>query len=347
MKSIKRLELDHLLSLGVALNHQFETKKFFSNGLLNVRIQSVLDGTEADYHSTLGYIEEQIDLHGSTKFEQMLIEAKKGTPDCTKQKNVLEIYKKIARFSTLNTSDEPLFAFLLPSEGFVFNAAELAAFLTKVKETLGKNSYSSPLVIKYNACSIFISYHEKTGWSYSLPNQFHNTNFYTPTTGLKEDRRLEEEKNFPKLIATDIFNLFNIKSLSTPCLFEVAICTTHELKLTFPSRQEIKELLLPDGYNLARKATVTNAYNLTLLHLACIAGDLDEVRALIEGGAQVNAVFQGDNTLPLHYAAIQGNPDVIRLLLENGAILMKIILTYNRRSYWLVKTIILKLQKSY
>lgn len=53
---------------------------------------------------------------------------------------------------------------------------------------------------------------------------------------------------------------------------------------------------------------------------ACIArfGSLASARALIEGGAGVNATQSGGLT-PLHLAAAQGKPEMIQLLLRHGA----------------------------
>ena len=54
------------------------------------------------------------------------------------------------------------------------------------------------------------------------------------------------------------------------------------------------------------------------LHTACIRGKIDEVQALVEGGADVN--MQGEEGYtPLHYAVDGGHGDIVRLLLHNGA----------------------------
>jgi ankyrin repeat protein len=54
------------------------------------------------------------------------------------------------------------------------------------------------------------------------------------------------------------------------------------------------------------------------LHLAIIRGNMDEIAALVAGGADVNAAGDLGNT-PLHEAAALGYLDVIRFLLANGA----------------------------
>jgi uncharacterized protein len=54
------------------------------------------------------------------------------------------------------------------------------------------------------------------------------------------------------------------------------------------------------------------------LHVASIRGNLDEIAALIAGGADVNARGDLGNT-PLHDAAAQGHLEALKFLLENGA----------------------------
>ena len=54
------------------------------------------------------------------------------------------------------------------------------------------------------------------------------------------------------------------------------------------------------------------------IHVACIRGNVAEVVALIEGGADVNHLSEL-NFSALEYAATYGHLDVIRILLEHGA----------------------------
>ena len=54
------------------------------------------------------------------------------------------------------------------------------------------------------------------------------------------------------------------------------------------------------------------------LHLASHHGNMEEIEALVEGGADVNVVGDMGST-PLHDAALGGNPEAVRFLLEHGA----------------------------
>jgi uncharacterized protein len=54
------------------------------------------------------------------------------------------------------------------------------------------------------------------------------------------------------------------------------------------------------------------------IHVAAIRGALDDMVALIAGGADVNALGEDGNTA-LHWAARNGNMDMAKLLLEHGA----------------------------
>ena len=54
------------------------------------------------------------------------------------------------------------------------------------------------------------------------------------------------------------------------------------------------------------------------IHVAAVRGSIEELMALIDGGADVNA--PGDcGATPLHDAAGQGHADIVKILLEHGA----------------------------
>jgi uncharacterized protein len=55
------------------------------------------------------------------------------------------------------------------------------------------------------------------------------------------------------------------------------------------------------------------------VHIACIRGELDDLIALIEGGADVSATGDLGNT-PLHIAASRGHLNIVKVLLRNQAI---------------------------
>lgn len=54
------------------------------------------------------------------------------------------------------------------------------------------------------------------------------------------------------------------------------------------------------------------------LHVAAVRGDLSELDALIEGGAQINCIGEHGNS-PLHEAALQGHKEIVKHLLHHGA----------------------------
>jgi ankyrin repeat protein len=54
------------------------------------------------------------------------------------------------------------------------------------------------------------------------------------------------------------------------------------------------------------------------LHVACTRGNMEEIEALVQGGADVNAEGELGNT-PLHEAVGQGHREAVKFLLEHGA----------------------------
>jgi ankyrin repeat protein len=55
------------------------------------------------------------------------------------------------------------------------------------------------------------------------------------------------------------------------------------------------------------------------LHRAAAAGDLQQIRALLEQGCDINAFGEDLPHTPLHYAAIENRSDALRYLIEAGA----------------------------
>jgi ankyrin repeat protein len=58
---------------------------------------------------------------------------------------------------------------------------------------------------------------------------------------------------------------------------------------------------------------------LSALHFAAREGQIDAIRALIEGGANTNTPSGADQTSPITTALINGHIDIARLLLDHGA----------------------------
>ena len=59
-------------------------------------------------------------------------------------------------------------------------------------------------------------------------------------------------------------------------------------------------------------------FNMTPLHCACIRGDIDVVRALVNAGAKVNAIDRMRRS-PLHYAVVGGSTGIYDFLVKRGA----------------------------
>ncbi|PNH09634.1 Ankyrin repeat-containing protein [Tetrabaena socialis] len=89
----------------------------------------------------------------------------------------------------------------------------------------------------------------------------------------------------------------------------------HATEPTYREYLQKLTALLEAGADVA----ATNKAGQAVLHWSMIRyGAVEVVRRLIEAGAYVNAIDEGDNT-PLHYAALYERTDAIRLLLEAGA----------------------------
>jgi ankyrin repeat protein len=59
-------------------------------------------------------------------------------------------------------------------------------------------------------------------------------------------------------------------------------------------------------------------YEKERLHRAASAGDIEEMKSLLEEGLPINA-FEDLNRTPLHYAAIGGHIEAVRYLIDVGA----------------------------
>lgn len=67
-----------------------------------------------------------------------------------------------------------------------------------------------------------------------------------------------------------------------------------------------------------KEISQVGAFGSQVLHLACFANRCDDIEALLDAGADKDAV--GDLGLrPLHYAVLGGSSEAIRLLLSKGA----------------------------
>jgi ankyrin repeat protein len=77
---------------------------------------------------------------------------------------------------------------------------------------------------------------------------------------------------------------------------------------------EVVRVLLEGGANV----NVSNVRRNTALHNAALNGNLDVCRLLLDWGAKVDSLNMWNST-PLHFAAWKGHLSVVKLLVERGA----------------------------
>ena len=100
-------------------------------------------------------------------------------------------------------------------------------------------------------------------------------------------------------------------------LFKTIIDKKYESKIN--SQEHINALLEAINRSSRDDVIYKNENKLTCLHLAVQINNADIVKALIEKGADVNAINDRGVT-PLHLAIVKKQPEeVIKTLIENGA----------------------------
>ena len=75
----------------------------------------------------------------------------------------------------------------------------------------------------------------------------------------------------------------------------------------------------PTITTLSSNEQIGNQGGLTALHLAARQGHIEAALQLVEGGADIDHVTEGDLSSPLLVAVINGNYDLAKMLLEHGA----------------------------
>ena len=111
--------------------------------------------------------------------------------------------------------------------------------------------------------------------------------------------------------------IYSNKGYSLFDLFKIIIDKKYESKI---SKEELTAALL-EAINRSSKDDIAykNENKFTCLHLAVQINSADIIKALIEKGADVNAITDRGVT-PLHLAIVKKQPeDIIKVLIENGA----------------------------
>jgi ankyrin repeat protein len=79
------------------------------------------------------------------------------------------------------------------------------------------------------------------------------------------------------------------------------------------------EELFPDFCDPLTDVNQIGTFGNRPLHMASYHGNIEEIEALVEGGALVNVTGEKGKT-PLHEAASQGHMEAVKFLLQHGAL---------------------------
>ena len=111
--------------------------------------------------------------------------------------------------------------------------------------------------------------------------------------------------------------IYSNKGYSLFDLFKIIIDKKYESKIN--SEELINALLEAINRSTKEDVSYTDENKMTCLHFAVQINSADIVKALIEKGADVNAITDRGVT-PLHLAIVKKQPeDIIKVLIENGA----------------------------
>lgn len=109
----------------------------------------------------------------------------------------------------------------------------------------------------------------------------------------------------------------NTKKYTLFDLLKIIIDKKYETKIS--GKEHIKALLEAVERSSKEDVIYANENKLTCLHLAVQMNNADIVKALLEKGANVNAITDRGVT-PLHLAIAKKQPEeIIKILVENGA----------------------------
>jgi ankyrin repeat protein len=99
-----------------------------------------------------------------------------------------------------------------------------------------------------------------------------------------------------------------------PCSGDNGFLNTPLIIAAFDGDVEMVRVLLEGGADVQK----TNNYQNTALHIAAFLDQLEVCRLLLDWGVNINPLNERKWT-PLHYAAANGNLALVQLLVEKGA----------------------------
>ena len=92
----------------------------------------------------------------------------------------------------------------------------------------------------------------------------------------------------------------------------------YDLHYTSPSYINMLPSYFADAFSPDISSMLKDGVDKTPLHVAALIGNLEQVKYLVEHGADVDEK-SGDGKSPLHYAIIGGSIEIVKYLVEHGA----------------------------
>lgn len=194
--------------------------------------------------------------------------------------------------------------FILLDEDVVFDKPSLIRYLDDLIMVLATTLQPIPIYLENNYHSVFLRYNLQKGcWIYVDVEDFER---YPQIESYYRELNSQE-------LAESIFVSFG-DNLLDHTLFTIIMPS-----LTRNDEMVTKLQLLHASFIInSERATVLNAFQSSLLLLACKNGRLNDVKKLIANNANVNQTELNSNS-PLHMACQNGYPEIVKELLANHA----------------------------